>query len=435
MTSVLFDMNLGPIEIGPGRGDLQYSSVPAFSGFPGDLVPGARRVSFARLFATQPMVGAAILWLLAESIRVPLKVYRRTGEDSRVQLRNGEHPLATAIAEPWERAGTAQLVMALLGSLSVHGNAIAEIDQGANDKLLFRPADYRFSAPIRPFRDSIAGWQLDSDSEMTRRTVGVDTVLHVSWWSPLGPLGVSPLQQLGVTMDIERAAQRHTEAMLRNQARPPSALTTSPDFLGLDAGERTALMAQLREDVEMLYSGPHNAGRPAILPPGLDWKQVGHTAVEAQLIEQRQVTRDEIGAIYRIMPGCFGFGLDTAGRSLSDQRQASYVDGLMPPLILIEQIINSQVVRALLREDDVYCEFDAGGILRGDRLAEVEALRESIASAMLTPNEGRSIMNMPRSTDDGMDDFYLPRNNLVKVNVPYDGNPAGSGNSGDTSLT
>jgi hypothetical protein len=107
----------------------------------------------------------------------------------------------------------------------------------------------------------------------------------------------------------------------------------------------------------------------------------------------------------------------------------AYTDGLAPPLLLIEAALNAQLVRGLLREPDLYLEFDFAGILRGDRLKEIEALREAIASALLTPNEGRTITNMPRSDQDGMDDFYLPRNNLWPLSVPYPAKGMGGNSS------
>jgi phage portal protein BeeE len=98
--------------------------------------------------------------------------------------------------------------------------------------------------------------------------------------------------------------------------------------------------------VTTIYGGPDNAGKPALLPPGLDWKEVGHTAVEAALIDQRKVTREEICAIYQIPPPFLGI-LDRATfNNIETLRQVAYTDGLGPPLVMIEQAINAQLVGA-----------------------------------------------------------------------------------------
>lgn len=440
MCPLVYDGIDHPVEISLGGGDLRYRSLPfGFAPIPTSVgMSGGRRVSFARLFATQPMIAMAVMRLLTWSVRVPFKVYRRTGADSRERLSPADHPLAAALVDPWERGSQAQFVMALLGPMLVHGNAVCEIDSGADDSIRFRPADWRFAKPIMPWRDSIAGWDLDLDDASISRTAGADTVLHTASWSPFGPIGVSPLQQLGVTLSIEDAAQRHQQAMLRNGARPPSAITMTDQFVGMNSDERLALVDSLRQDIASLYAGPENAGRPALLPPGLDWKPVGHTAVEADLMNQRQLTRTEVGGVYMLPPVALGQIERMTGDAIAAQMQLGYTDGLGPPLVMIEQAINAQVVRTLLRENDIFVEADFAGLLRGDRLKEIEAIRAAIATAALTPNESRSILNMPKSDQAGMDDFYLPRNNLFPLSVPYpatgmggDGQSASGEPSGD----
>lgn len=379
---------------------------------------GRGTISYAKLFQTQPWIAAAVMRMLTWSVRVPLKVYRRTGDDSRIQLRPGDHAMASAVVDPWDRGYQAALVQALLGPVLVHGNAVLEIEEGASGKIQFGAQDWRFMQPLIPFRGSLAGFKFDVDDPKLKREVSIDKVVHVAWWSSAPPLGTSPLQQLGVTLKIEDAAQRYQQGLFKNGARPPSAVTASEEFLGLDKLERQTIMAQLREDITALYSLPENSGRPALLPPGLDWKPVGHTAVEAELIDQRKVAREEVAAVYQIPPPMMGI-LDKATYSnIETQREMSYTDALGPPLVLVEQCLTAQVIRGLLREDDVYCEFDFAGVLRGDRLKEIQALREAISTALMTPNEGRQKINMPRSTDEGMDTFYLQTNNLSPVGSP-----------------
>ena len=407
------------LTVGPGRGDLSFSST-YYPSFPTALLMvGGKVASFARLFMVQPWIAAACMRMLTWACRVPLKVYRSTGtENSAVQLRPSEHPLAAAIQSPWDRGYQAQLVQALLGPLLVHGNSVTEVQEGRSGKIQFLPHDWRFTRPLMPFRQTIEMFTFDIDQPQLQRDVSIDNVLHCAWWSPMGPIGCSPLMQLGITLRIEDAAQRWQQAIFLQAGKPPSAITASEDFLGIDKDERQRIMGQLRQDITQIYSGPENAGRPALLPPGLDWKMVGHSAVEADLISQRKITREEVCAVYQIPPPMLGI-LDRATFSNIDvQREMVFTDCVGPPLVILEQILNQQVCAGLLGEDDVFCAFDFSGVLRGNRLQEIDMLRDAIGTALLTPNEGRDVLTMARSTEPGMDQFYFPANNLAPIGSP-----------------
>jgi len=410
-----------PIEIADGRGDLRYSSTyhvsPGVYGWGWGGGWSATTVSYAEIFATQPWIAAAVMRMLTWAVRVPLKVYRRTGDDSRERVHPGEHPLADAIAHPWDRAGQAQLIQALLGPTLVHGNGLVEIDQGRSGAIRFAPADWRLVTPIIPFEYRIAGWQIGEPMGTGERTIPVDQALHVCWWSPLGPLGISPLQQLGTTLSVEDSAQQWARSSFRNSARPPSAITVDETYLSLNKDIRDPFFEQARQDISALYAGPENAGRPALLPPGFDWKPIGHTAVEAELIDQRRVNREEIAAVYQIPPPMLGILERATYSNIETQREMSYTDALGPPLVLIEQAINSQLVHSLLRDDDIYVEFDFGQVLRGDRLKEIQSFREGIQTGVYTPNEARRALNLPASSEPGADELWMPKNNLAPLSA------------------
>lgn len=419
MATTIIDPLNRPVEIAPGRGDLRRSSLPYSAHTPmGATLVGGRTVSYADLVDSQPLLGAGLMRMLTWSARVPLKAYLKTGDDSRERLQTGD-PLADAIREPWDGGSQLQLVGSLLGSLIVHGNSTTRIEDGARGRFQFAPCDYRFARPIFAWRGSIAGWDFDVDDPiMLDPGRPADQVLHVAWWSAKGPLGVSPLKMLGTTIAVEDATARHQTAMWRNGVRSPTVIEALPEYAGLSETFQTLMMEQLRGDIDEIQSGPDNSGRPLMLPPGLTAKPMGYTSVEAQLVEQRLVSREETGAVLQLPPGVLGF-MREGSEELAEQRQMGYQDGLAPPLLLIESLMNAQVVRGLLREPNKYVEFDFAALLRGDRLKEVQAMREAISSALLTPNEGRAIDNRPQSDQPGMDDFYLPRNNLWPLRIPY----------------
>jgi hypothetical protein len=182
-----------PVEIAPGRGDLRVMS-GFYPAFPTALsLVGHKTVSFARLYMSQPWVAAAVDWMVRKAVRVPFHIYRRNGDDpaDRTRLHPGEHPLADAVAAPWNRGSTMDLVQAMLAPLLVHGNSTTVVENGAGGKVEFVPKDFRFCRPIMPFRDSIAGFTFDYDQPSFMDEVPIDRVLHCKWWSPTGPIGAT----------------------------------------------------------------------------------------------------------------------------------------------------------------------------------------------------------------------------------------------------
>lgn len=408
-----------PVELGEGRGDLRFSSVPI------GLWDGAgvfldQPVSYARIFAEQPWVAIAVMRLLTWSVRVPLKLYERTGETERRRVRPSEHPAAAVVAEPWERGFAAELISSLLGPMLVHGNSLMDIEQGALGRLRFGRVDWRQVLAIRedpndPF-SPIRGWEIH-DPTGGKRTRSADDLMHIRWWSPLSNLGVSPLRQLRSTLTTESAALDWTMSNLANGARPDGVVEMDDQWLSdFKPEQRQQLLDQTRADLREAHSGPQRAGMLPVLPPGLTWKDSDRTtAVEAQLIEQRKVNREEVAAIYQVQPPMIGI-LDRATYSnIETARQMSYTDGLSPPLIMIEQAMSAHLLRHLLREPDLFYEFDLGHVLRGDRLKEIQAIREAIQTGVNTPNEGRAILNLPPSSAPGASRLWLNQNNLAPL--------------------
>jgi phage portal protein BeeE len=151
--------------------------------------------------------------ILRGAIKVPLKVYRRQDDGSKVRLMPGDHLLADAIYQPWERAGQHQLVAAFLGSLLVHGNGTVPALSGAGNRVQFQPRDWRCLVPLQIFQGRISGWETYEDS--IEEVVPAQELLDSAWYSPLGPCGVSPLHALGVTLEIEYEARQFAKPCAR----------------------------------------------------------------------------------------------------------------------------------------------------------------------------------------------------------------------------
>jgi hypothetical protein len=302
--------------------------------------------------------------------------------------------------------------MSLLGPLLVHGNGLERRRAGRRQRDPLRAVRLPRAVPIKVFEKYISGWTIVEDDQ--ERTVPADTMLHLAWWSPLGPLGVSPLQQLGVTLSIEDAAQRYQRSLFKNGARPPSAITATRSSSASTARARQRCSRSCARTSTTSTAAPTTrqaraaaararleAGRPHGRRGGADRPAQGRARGGLRrLPDPAAVPRDPRPRDVQQHP-------DAARGRLHRRARAAARD---------DRADDQRPARAaLLREDDVFVEFDFAGVLRGDRLKEMQTLREAIGIGLMTRNEGRSVLNMPQSDQDGMDDFYFEANNMGRV--------------------
>lgn len=409
-------LQTGPWQLSPtGMPLLAMPSYPFGLGLMAGALPmiGGRMVSFGDIYRSQPNVAAAVNKRYRPILRLPLRVLELDSQNNRRDVWKG--PLFDLVQSPWSRGSQAALKIAMFAPTLVHGNSAVGLKreaQGAPPSS-FRPLDWRYMSPTI-LRGEVSEWRYSGTGR--EEVYEPADVLWLKWWGPDG-FGISPLEQLGVTLRIEQAAQRSQEANFLHGGRPPSAIEVGEKFLGLEPEERTKAMENLRSDITTLYTSPENAGRPALLPPDVHWNPVGHTAVEAALIDQRKLSRSECDAVYDIPPPLVGDLEHATYSNITEQSSWLYTNVLGPDLVLTEQEIRAQVLDPEPMFGGQWLEFDFSAVLRGKKLEEIETIREAIGTAVMTPNEGRHEQGRPTEGDvndpnNPANKLYLPMNNL-----------------------
>lgn len=390
---------------------LKRPSVPlsAYAGGSALGLAGGLSISYAQLYRTQPWVAVAINKLVRQMSRLPLKVYKRRSDGEKERATDGPAPL---FEQPWKRGSPNKLKQAFSFPVFLHGNSLIAKSRPAKgappDSLI--PLDWRF---IKPGADSF-GNPVDYWSTTQfggeERFIAPDEVVHTAWWAPDGPIGVSPLQQLGVSIRLEEAAQRYQTSAFENGVRTAGALVLPPDSK-LKREERE----ELRQEIHDTHGGVDQAFRLMLLSGGMDFKGMSQTAVEAELIEQRKLTREEVAAVYDIPPPLIGI-LDHATYSnVAEMHRMLYVTVLGPPLVMVEETIKAELIDPEPAWEGYFVEFDLSEVLKGDTLKEIQALREAIQTGLMTPNEGRQVRNLGKSDNPAADQLYMPANNMAPL--------------------
>jgi HK97 family phage portal protein len=361
--------------------------------------PGA--VSYQQLYKEQPWVAAVVNKLARQIARLPLKVYELDSQGERARVTSGR--LWQALEHPAQRKAPIDLKQWLAFPVLLHGNSVtAKVrSETGGPTTGFERLEWPSLEAPNPQHDH---WIYRKAGEKTRIFQPAD-VVHIAWLAPEGEIGISPLEQLGVTLQIEDAAQRHQRSFLRNGVRP-SGVVKTPQGIVLDP----ELRAEIRRDIAANLAGPERAGNPVLLPGGVEWEGLSFNAQEAELIEQRRLTREEVAAVYDVPPPMIGI-LDKATYSnINEQHRMLFTTVLAPWLVLVEEQLKAQAIDG--EHDGQWVEFDLRDVLRGDPVAEANALKTQVQSGLLTLNEARAIMNRAPIDHPNADRPMIPTNNV-----------------------
>lgn len=359
---------------------------------------GGYTASYAAMYRCQPWVHVAVNKLSRGIGRLPLKVYRRDGEE---RARDRDSSLAQLLARPYPGGSPFALKSQIVGDLAVYGNAIL-IKQGARRGL----------APTALYPVSPCHWTLNEDGAYVWRdpNSGQEKVytpaqlVHFRYWRPDDHgLGLAPLEPLRMTLAIEDAAQRLGVAAFKNGARPSGVLRTDQDI-------SRDVLKELREDLKRLHGGPDNAMRPAILTNNLQWQAMSWDMQQAAVVEFRKLTREEVAAVYDIPPVLIGL-LDRATFSnVEELHLAFYQDTLGPWTTLIEETLYEQLILPVAEWAELYTEFDMNEVLKGAVAQRFDAYNKAVGGPWMFANEARQRENLPPSDQDDANLIHFPLN-------------------------
>lgn len=359
------------------------------------LLRGDRATTYEQIFRTQPILNAAIMKLVYGIARNPLKVYEYGLDgDSRERVR--AHPAATLIKKPYPYGSEFMLKAKLALDLHVHGNALAvkvrEAGAGSTPIELW-PVPWRKVQVVRDEHDNVLGFAVTIDSET--RTIGREEVIHLEL------PGGSPLQALRRTLALEDAAQVFQSENMRNGITKRSAFIADnriPD----------AVIPRLREELSRFHSGVDNAGKTLILEGGLKPHDMGVSAVDMDVINQRKLSREEVCSVLDIPPQLLG--LEKAAYSSVTEYRRGLFDAIATKLVLIEETVQAQLIDLEPAWDGIFVEFDTNELLRPDPETRARMHMLTQQAGVTTINERRRVENLAPINDPTADVVLAPLN-------------------------
>ncbi|MCK9251096.1 MAG: phage portal protein [Solirubrobacteraceae bacterium] len=344
-----------------------------------------RLVSFDRLYREQPLVREVVQALAPQIARVPWRLYQRVDADTRRAVEPSEHRIAQLLAHPAPRRSPLDLKNDVVTGLMIHGNHAERIVRRRGGFLELHRLRWKW-LQAWTYDDQVISWRYQPP-DGPPVDLGPEEVIHWRWQAPDSPFGVSPLAQLGVTFRAEAAIQSYIEGFFRNGARIGNAVILEPGVPNSDGLRRT-----LKEEIKSNYTLDH-VFSTAVFGGGVkDVKPFGaQTAVEAELIQQRQLDAAEVGGAYTLPPAVRGRLEGAKAEDLAGVIGVLYKHVAPPWMELITATLGAQLIETPSGAPDggYYVGWMIKQILKSDPEAHYRAGKEAVHSGLVTLNEWR----------------------------------------------
>lgn len=369
---------------------------PSWSFLGGGAVTGGRLINQGMAEGLSAVSGCvdAIAGGLAP---LPAYVYRTTGAGRMIEER---HPLMRLIRKGPNRHQTwPDFIQWLVASVLLRGNALAEVifDPRTGEVAELRPVMWEnVSVMLLPSGrlayDVTDITSIHGGGGRPRRLLQ-DEVIHLRDRSDDGLVGRSRLSRAGAVIQAGLSIQELSSALFQNGSNPTGAFRS-------DSVLTKEQKNQIREGLNRLYSGVHNAGKAMILDAGTSWQQISISPEDAEMLESRRFSVEEIARIFQVPPPIIGdltHGTFTNSETLIRYFAAQTLAGWC-------RKIEAAFSRALLPEDGLHMEMDLSGLLRGDPETRWKSHQIAVQSRILTPNEVREVEGWsPRTGGDRFD--------------------------------
>lgn len=336
-------------------------------------------------------IGLSATWacvnLLAGTIAsLPLMVYRTDRGGRRTVAR--DHPLYFVLHDSPNFDQTAvDFWEFMCAAIELHGNAYARIEPraggGVGSLIPIRPD----IMSVRRVDGGIAySWSQDGVRQEARER----DILHIR--GPMGGAlgGASTLSVCRGTFTGALDAQRAANSFFSRSALPSGVLST----------DKTLTADQRREAERLLhekFAGALNAGRPMLLDNGVKWEQLTVSPEDAQMLETRKFSVEEICRVFGVPPHMIGHTENSTswGTGLEQQTLGFQKFTLRRRLKRIEQALTKQLLTTADRVEGITIEFNLEGLLRGDSAGRAGFYKSGLGDGWLTINEVRALENLP----------------------------------------
>ena len=326
-----------------------------------------------------------------------------------------QHPLIDLLERPNPQFAGNEYFQALYSFLLLSGNSYAlyslvggqprELHLLRPDRMKIVPSKTHIPSAYEYHVDGRLANRYDVDSE-----TGMSEVKHFKMWNPLDDYyGLSPIQAASADIDQHNHAAKHNLGLLMNGARPSGAVVFKPkDETGMHVQLSESQRQQLMTDLNMRFSGAHNAGRPMLLEGDFDWKEMGFSPKDMDFLELKNMSARDIALCFGVPSQLVGVPDSQTYNNVSEARLALYEDTIIPLLRRVESDLNEWLAPRFGEDISIRYDIDSIPAMAERRKKTYENVVQAVREGIISRNEARERLGY--EPIDGGDDVYIQAN-------------------------
>lgn len=286
------------------------------------------------------------------------------------------------------------LLETLASQLLLHGNAYVQILKDG----LGCPVEL---FALRPERVTLAfgsdGWPTGIVYRVGDRTMTIPmldgdaspNIIHIKGYHPSDDhYGAGCLSAADMAVATHNAAANWNRSLLENAARPSGALVYDP---GTGGGLSPDQFDRLREELNRVFSGNPNAGRPMLLEGGLKWQSMSMSPADMDFASLKAAAARDIALAFGVPPMLLGLPGDSTHSNYREANRALWRLTILP--------LASKLLGAVLEGLATWFP-DAKLAIDLDRVPEMADDRktmwaQAMGASFLSDAEKRELLGLP----------------------------------------
>lgn len=325
--------------------------------------------------------------LLAESIaQLPIELYRRLPNGGREAAT--DHPLYNILKyrpNPWQTSFEYREFSQM--SAGLRGNSYSYIERDGKGVItgLY---------PMDPDRMTV--WK-GGDLCPYYQITGSDDRLpqryfhHVRWMSFDNYVGVSPIALHANAIGYSLALSEYSAKSFVNGTALSGVLERPKDSPAI---KDQKVVNDITDDWQSRFGGSGNKGKVAMLQEGMTFRPLSMSNVDADLIKALTLTGADMARIWKIPLPMLAVMEGATLNNVENLQIQFVIYALLPWVKRHESAMQRDFLR-LDEMDELYIEFNIGGLLRGNQEARYKAYAIARQWGWLSVNDIRKLENLP----------------------------------------